>query len=66
MGAETGRKVGMPLDQFVNEAFEGLQAGKDQVIVGSVADPKTFHEIVEKRRTMFESLSKLLGAAYKK
>ncbi|KAE8383007.1 CobW/HypB/UreG, nucleotide-binding domain-containing protein [Aspergillus bertholletiae] len=55
---KVGRKVGMPMDQFINEAFAGFQEGKDQVVVGSVADEKTFHEVLNKRRTMFENLSK--------
>ena len=31
---ENGRSIGMPLDQFTDEAFEGLAAGKDQIPVG--------------------------------
>ncbi|KAE8361609.1 hypothetical protein BDV27DRAFT_147680 [Aspergillus caelatus] len=44
MTPEVGRKVGMPLDQFIDEAFAGFQAGKDQVVVGSVVDEKMFYE----------------------
>ena len=62
MTPEVGRKVGMPLDQFIDEAFVGFQAGKDQVVVGSVADEKTFYEVLNKRRALFETLSKLLGS----
>ncbi|BAE59277.1 unnamed protein product [Aspergillus oryzae RIB40] len=62
MTPEVGRKIGMPLDQFIDEAFAGLQAGKDQVVVGSIADEKTFYEVLNNRRAMFETLSKLLGS----
>ncbi|KAL4979711.1 hypothetical protein BDW66DRAFT_157162 [Aspergillus desertorum] len=56
MGAH-GAQMGMPLDQFVDEAFSGLQKGLDQVIVGNVVDKETFFDIVEKRRSLFEKLA---------
>ena len=56
MGAH-GATIGMPLDQFINEAFSGLQKGLDQVIVGNVVDNETFHDIVQKRRSLFEKLA---------
>ncbi|KAB8217453.1 hypothetical protein BDV33DRAFT_193535 [Aspergillus novoparasiticus] len=56
MTPEVGRKIGIPLDQFIDEAFAGLQAGKDQVVVGSITDEKTFYEVLNKRRAMFETL----------
>ncbi|KAF5863687.1 hypothetical protein ETB97_009620 [Aspergillus alliaceus] len=58
---EVGRNIGMPLDQFINEAFAQLQAGKDQAVIGHVADEKTFYEILNKRRSMFEDLTKFMG-----
>ncbi|KAL4998772.1 hypothetical protein BDV10DRAFT_194105 [Aspergillus recurvatus] len=56
MGAH-GATIGMPLDEFINETFRGLQKGLDQVIVGNVVDKETFLDIVEKRRSLFEKLA---------
>lgn len=60
MGEQVGRNVGMPLDQFVNEAFEGFQAGRDQIIVGSIGPAEVFHEIVDKRRKVFDQLAQMM------
>lgn len=57
---EMGRKVGMPLDQFVNEALDGFQAGLDQIIVGSIGPSEAFHEIVDKRVEIFEQLAQMM------
>ncbi|KAL5044027.1 hypothetical protein BDW71DRAFT_199258 [Aspergillus fruticulosus] len=56
MGAH-GATIGMPLDQFTDEAFSGLQKGLDQVIVGNFVDNETFLDIVQKRRSLFEKLA---------
>ncbi|KAL8833136.1 MAG: hypothetical protein Q9170_004468 [Blastenia crenularia] len=34
---KNGRQIGMPLDQFINEAYNGLAAGKEEVVVGDAA-----------------------------
>jgi hypothetical protein len=60
MGEETGRKFGMPLDLFTEEAYKGLVTGHDQIIIGSVGPAQTFNEIIDKRRAAFESLSKMM------
>ena len=54
-----GRQLGMPLLQFTDQAYEGLASGRDQVIIGAVGPAETFHEIVNKRRTAFENLTKM-------
>jgi hypothetical protein len=54
---EKGATLGMPIDQFTNEAFEGLQAGKDTVVVGHIPPREVFFEILEKRRKAFEKLA---------
>jgi hypothetical protein len=63
MGEEVGRKLGMPLDAFVEEAYNGLVAGEDTVFVGAIGPKEMFNDIVEKRRTIFDSFSKLLRGA---
>ncbi|KAG2420783.1 hypothetical protein HFD88_000397 [Aspergillus terreus] len=60
MGVEVGRNLGMPLDQFVTEAYQGLQSGLDQVIVGTIGPAEPFYDIVNKRRTVFENLAKMM------
>lgn len=57
MGAEKGRQMGMPLDQFLNEAYAGLAAGQDHVIVGSIGPAEDFHGLVKTRRRVFEDLA---------
>ena len=36
MGVEAGRKFGMPLDQFTNEAFSEIVAGNQDIYIGTV------------------------------
>ena len=40
----------MPLDQFTNEAYEGLVAGKEEVIVG---DEQGWYKKIEPARQDF-------------
>ncbi|KAA6414722.1 MAG: short-chain dehydrogenase reductase [Lasallia pustulata] len=51
-----GSQIGMPLDQFTQEAYDGLAAGKEQVPVGMSKQPfdtweaerqKQFHGMIE-------------------
>ena len=60
MGEEKGRAVGMPLDEFTDQAYKGLAAGKDQVFIGSIGPPEPFYDIVNKRRTAAENLAKVM------
>ncbi|KAE9368362.1 oxidoreductase [Stipitochalara longipes BDJ] len=61
-----GRKIGMPLDEFSDKAFELLRSGKDQIIIGTVGPTgqggpaEMFLEVIEKRRSVFEWLSKIM------
>ena len=57
---EQGRQLGMPVDAFTDEAYKGLASGSDQVVIGSIGPVDTFNEIVDKRRTAFENLSKMM------
>ena len=50
----------MPVLAFVEEAFKGLAAGSDQIVVGSIGPVETFHEIIDKRRAAFENLAKMM------
>jgi hypothetical protein len=64
MGEEAGRKLGMPLDAFTEEAFNGLTSGKDQIVIGSVGPADTFNEIIDKRRAATEWLAKVMRGAF--
>ncbi|KAI4244182.1 MAG: hypothetical protein LQ352_006910 [Teloschistes flavicans] len=58
MGEEKGRGMGMPVDAFIDQAFKGLEAGKDQVLVGTIfgTSEEDLGEIVDKRRAAAERL----------
>jgi hypothetical protein len=58
MGEEIGRNLGMPLDTFTELAFEGLVAGQDQIVIGSIGPAERFHAIIDTRRQAFEDLAK--------
>ncbi|KAL7658333.1 hypothetical protein ACMYSQ_004464 [Aspergillus niger] len=57
---EEGRKVGMPLKEFTDEAFQGLLDGKDQIVVGSLGPAEVFLDIVNKRRAATTQLAKMM------
>jgi hypothetical protein len=58
--------MGMPLDEFSEKAYGLLMTGRDQIIIGSigpagaVGPAEMFLEVVEKRRSIFEWLSKMM------
>ncbi|KAI4112944.1 MAG: hypothetical protein LQ345_005988 [Seirophora villosa] len=60
MGQEKGRALGMPLDQFCDQAYDGLAQGLDQVIIGSIGPQENFLDIVNKRRGAFDFLAKMM------
>ena len=51
---KNGRQIGMPLEQFTNEAYEGLAAGKEEVVVG---DGQGWYKNIEPaRQDIFHSM----------
>jgi hypothetical protein len=60
MGAEAGRRLGLPLKEFIDKSFEGFESGSDQIVIGSVGPPNVFHEIIDKRRTAMENLATMM------
>lgn len=60
MGKEKGRAMGMPVDKFVDETYNGLVSGRDQIVIGAIGPVDTFNEIIDKRRTAFENLAKAM------
>lgn len=61
MGEETGRKLGMPVDQFTDAAYNKLVAGEENIFISSVGGSsiEQFLEIVNKREEAFNRLSAL-------
>jgi hypothetical protein len=57
MGQEAGRNLGMPLEAFTDQAYQGLTEGRDQIIIGSIGPAEMFHEIIDKRRAAFSNLA---------
>jgi hypothetical protein len=64
MGEEEGRKLGMPVGAFTEQAFEGLMSGSDEIIIGGPAPREVFNEVVAKRRMLFNNLTKLLRSTH--
>ncbi|KIW85859.1 hypothetical protein Z517_01252 [Fonsecaea pedrosoi CBS 271.37] len=60
MGADKGRALGMPIDKFTQAAYDGLVSGNDQIVIGAVGSAETFNDVVEKRRTLFQNLAKMM------
>ena len=60
MGEDAGRQLGMPLDAFTQQVYQGLAEGKDQIVIGSIGPVDTFNGIVDNRRNAFENLSKMM------
>lgn len=62
MGEERGRALGMPLDQFTEEAYKGLVENQEQVIVG-VPGPtakEDYAQLLKSRQVIFDSLSDMI------
>lgn len=49
-----GRSIGMPLDQFTEEAYQGLAAGKEQVPIGMAAE--AFEKFETRRQDQFQAM----------
>ncbi|KAL8675025.1 MAG: hypothetical protein Q9168_000620 [Polycauliona sp. 1 TL-2023] len=60
MGQEKGRAMGMPLDQYCDQAYDGLAEGQDQVVIGSIGPKDDFMDIVNKRRSAFDVLAGMI------
>lgn len=59
-----GRQLGMPVRAFVDETYQGLISGSDQIIIGSIGPADTFNEIVDKRRNAFQNLAKMMRGGH--
>lgn len=55
---ENGRQMGMPLDQFTEDAYRGLAAGKEEVAVEKALD--WYNQFEPKRQELFHKLVKVI------
>ncbi|KAF1973904.1 NAD(P)-binding protein [Bimuria novae-zelandiae CBS 107.79] len=62
IGAERGRKMGMPVEQFVEETWAELKAGKKDVYIGTIAasTKEQIMEIADKRAEAMGRLNELI------
>jgi len=56
---KNGRQIGMPLDQFTEEAHAGLAQGKDQVAVGTAKS--AFNQFEWSRQELFHDMIKAMN-----
>jgi hypothetical protein len=62
MGEETGRRFGIPLDEFTAGAYAGLIGGDEEIYVGMISpaiDPD-YRELVRHRRNAITGLAKMM------
>ena len=56
---KNGRSIGMPLDDFVEEAYDGLAAGKEEVAVQTA---KQWYNVFEpQRQELFRKMVAMMG-----
>lgn len=56
---KNGRSFGMPLDEFTEQAYAGLAAGKEQVAIGMAAHAFDAFEV--KRQELFQEMVRRIG-----
>lgn len=66
MGIERGRALGMPLDQFTEQAYAQLATDKEIIIIGNLHGSTTeaTHEFLEKRDGLFNAISNAMAVHF--
>ncbi|KAL6829065.1 NAD(P)-binding protein [Trichoderma sp. SZMC 28015] len=66
MGIERGRALGMPLDQFTEQAYAQLATDKEIIIIGNLhgSTVEETHEFLEKRDGMFNAISNAMAVHF--
>jgi short-subunit dehydrogenase involved in D-alanine esterification of teichoic acids len=54
-----GRKIGMPLDEFTEQAWDGLLAGKEQIPVGMSA--MCFEKFENRKQEVFQGMIRMMA-----
>ncbi len=57
---EAGAKLGMPVDEFSEQAYTALARGEEEVVIGSVGPKEQFDAILQNRRGAFRWLSGMM------
>ncbi len=57
---EAGAKLGMPVDEFAEQAYTALARGEEEVVIGSVGPKEQFDAILKNRRGAFGWLSGMM------
>ena len=52
--------MGMPLDKFTDEAYQGFASGKNTIVIGGIGPGPAFHEMLEKKNEVFTWLTKMM------
>ena len=60
MGVEKGRQLGMPLEEFTDQAWAGLINGDDEVFVWCIPPKERLFSIAHQRRAASEALGQQL------
>ncbi len=61
-----GGKIGIPLNEYIEETWKGLSAGKEQVPVGSAAGPFSPDGFETKRQEAFFGMKKMVNSVMAK
>lgn len=60
---KNGRSIGMPLDEFIEEAYNGLAAGKEEV---AIQDAKRWYDAFEtQRQDIFQKMVAMMKKSYR-
>lgn len=60
MGIEKGRGMGMPVEQYAEDAYQALKIGSDEILGGSVGPTEVFQDLADKRRKIFDDFAPML------
>lgn len=66
MGAELGRSLGMPVEEFTEQAYAQLARDEEQILVGlpGAATAGEYEQLLGARQSIFERLSNVLMARF--
>lgn len=60
MGLEKGRGMGMPVEQYAEDAYRALEMGSDEMLGGSVGPTEVFQDLADTRRKIFDEFAPML------
>ncbi|CAI7618185.1 unnamed protein product [Penicillium glandicola] len=60
MGIDKGRGMGMPVEQYAEDAYQALETGSDEILGGSVGPTEVFQDLADRRRKIFDEIAPML------